>query len=132
VRAAIYGYTIGNDVSSENIGGRDHHLARSKAADTFCVLGPWIDTEFSPNKQIIRGYHNSSLLREGRLNDRMWQEEKIIKWLSTWITLEPGDVILTGAPSRTRDREYLKNGDNFTCVIEGLGELKNSFKENYG
>jgi 2-keto-4-pentenoate hydratase/2-oxohepta-3-ene-1,7-dioic acid hydratase in catechol pathway len=129
VQDGIYGYTVGNDVSSESVGGRDHHLARSKAADTFCVLGPWIDTEFSPDQQMISGYHNESLLREGHLNERLWKEIELIKWLSTWITLEPGDVVLTGAPSRVRDREYLKNGDNFRCVIEGLGELKNSFEE---
>jgi 2-keto-4-pentenoate hydratase/2-oxohepta-3-ene-1,7-dioic acid hydratase in catechol pathway len=128
-QSAIFGYTIGNDVSCENVLERDHHLARSKAADTFCVLGPYIDTEFSPNQQVISGYHNESLLREGRLNERLWKEVELIKWLSTWITLEPGDVVLTGAPSRIRDREYLKSGDNFRCVIEGLGELKNSFEE---
>ena len=51
-QSAIFGYTIGNDVSCENIMGWDHHLARSKGADTFCVLGPWIDTEFNPQSTL--------------------------------------------------------------------------------
>ena len=54
-------------------------------------------------------------------------EPALLVWLSKWLTLEPGDVILTGAPNRVRDRIYLKSGDTFTCVIEGLGELKNDF-----
>ena len=49
-KESIFGYTIGNDVSAENILDRDHHLARSKGMDTFCVLGPWIDTEFKKSR----------------------------------------------------------------------------------
>jgi 2-keto-4-pentenoate hydratase/2-oxohepta-3-ene-1,7-dioic acid hydratase in catechol pathway len=62
---AILGYTIANDVSADNIHGWDHHLARSKAADTFCPLGPHIDTEFDPRGKVIEGYHNGRLLRRG-------------------------------------------------------------------
>jgi 2-keto-4-pentenoate hydratase/2-oxohepta-3-ene-1,7-dioic acid hydratase in catechol pathway len=127
VMDGIFGYTIGNDVSCENIHGWDHHLARSKAADTFCVLGPWIDTDFNPENKKIRGFHNDVLLREGMATDRLMAEPGLLVWLSKWMTLEPGDVILTGAPNRVRDRIYLKTGDIFTCVIEGLGELKNDF-----
>jgi 2-keto-4-pentenoate hydratase/2-oxohepta-3-ene-1,7-dioic acid hydratase in catechol pathway len=123
----IFGYTIGNDVSCENIYGWDHHLARSKAADTFCALGPWIETAFSPENKEIRGYHNDILLRKGYATDRLMAEPNLLVWISKWMTLEPGDVILTGAPNRVRDRIYLKTGDTFTCVIDGLGELKNDF-----
>ena len=127
-RNAIFGYTIGNDVSCENVHGWDHHLARSKGADTFCVLGPWIDTEYNPNGKLIRGYHNETLIRSGYCQERLWKEPELLVWLSTWITLEPGDVVLTGAPSRLRDRKYFTENDIFTCEIEDLGELKNPFK----
>lgn len=127
VMDGIFGYTIGNDVSAENVHGWDHHLARSKAADTFCVIGPWIDTNFTPQNKKITGYHNDVLLRQGIATDRLMAEPALLVWLSKWMTLEPGDVILTGAPNRVRDRIYLKSGDTFTCVIEGLGELKNDF-----
>jgi 2-keto-4-pentenoate hydratase/2-oxohepta-3-ene-1,7-dioic acid hydratase in catechol pathway len=123
----IFGFTIGNDVSAENLYGWDHHLARSKAADTFCALGPWIDTDYKPESKKIRGFHNGVLLREGDPTQRLIAEPELLVWLSKWMTLEPGDVILTGAPNRVRDREYLKTGDTFTCAIEGLGELTNDF-----
>lgn len=123
----IFGFTIGNDVSAENLYGWDHHLARSKAADTFCALGPWIDTDYKPESKKIRGFHNGVLLREGDATQRLIAEPELLVWLSKWMTLEPGDVILTGAPNRVRAREYLKTGDTFTCAIEGLGELTNNF-----
>ena len=127
--SAVFGYTIGNDVSCENVFGWDHHLARSKGADTFCVLGPWIDTGYDPNGKYICGHHNKTLIREGYCNERIWQEPELLVWLSSWLTLEPGDVILTGAPSRVRKRIYFEEGDRFTCSIDGLGELSNPFKQ---
>ena len=128
VEEGILGYTIGNDVSAENILGWDHHLARSKCADTFCPLGPWIDTNFNPQGKMISGFHNSELIRKGYLSERLWKEPDLLVWLSSWMTLEPGDVILTGAPTRVRERIYFKSGDHFTCRIEGLGELSNPFQ----
>ena len=127
--SAVFGYTVGNDVSCENVLDWDHHLARSKGADTFCVLGPAIDTDFEPNGKYICGHHNDILMREGYCEQRLWQEPELLVWLSSWMTLEPGDVILTGAPSRVRDRVYFTDGDSFTCKIEGLGEISNSFKQ---
>ena len=126
--AGVFGYTIGNDVSADNVHGWDHHLARSKAADTFCALGPWINTEFNPDGKAIRGFHNEVLLREGWANARLWAEPELLVWLSSWMTLEPGDVILTGAPTRVRERMYLQSGDSYTCAIDGLGELTNPFR----
>jgi 2-keto-4-pentenoate hydratase/2-oxohepta-3-ene-1,7-dioic acid hydratase in catechol pathway len=124
---AILGYTIANDVSCENVNEWDHHLARSKGADTFCVLGPWIDTEYNPEGKQVRGYHNNVLIRDGFCQERLWKEPELLVWLSSWMTLEPGDVLLTGTPSRVIDRVYFKNNDIFTCEIEGLGKLSNSF-----
>ena len=122
----IYGFCCANDVSASNINNRDHHLAKSKAADSFCVLGPWIDTKFEPSTQRIRAYHNQSLLRDGNLDCRFYDDIEIIMWLSSWITLEPGDVILTGAPSRIREREFFNHGDSFHVSIDGLGEITNN------
>jgi len=127
-KSAIFGYTIGNDVSCENVFERDHHLARSKGADTFCVLGPIIDTSFDPVGKHIVGYHNNTLIREGYCEQRLFKEPELLVWLSSWMTLEPGDVVLTGAPSRVRDRIYFKEGDRFISCIEGLGKLSNPFE----
>ena len=126
-KSGIFGYTIGNDVSCDNIQDLDHHLARSKGADTFCALGPWIDTDFNPQKKYIRGYQNGELLRQGLATDRLFSEPGLLVWLSKWMTLEPGDVVLTGAPTRTRDRLFLGDGDEFTCEIDGLGRLENTY-----
>ena len=128
-RAAIFGYTLANDVTADNISGRDHHLARSKGADTFCPIGPWIETDFIPDRQLIRGWHNNVLLRESGLNQRVMKEVETLAWLSQWLTLFPGDIILTGAPTCVRDRIFFKDGDTFTCRVEGLGELKNCFRQ---
>lgn len=124
----ILGFTVANDVTAENKYEWDHHLARSKGVDTFCPIGPWIDTSFKPSNQIIEGYQNGELLRKGTLDQRLFKENEIIAFLSRWITLEPFDTILTGAPARVRPRQYLKNGDKCVCKIEGLGEIENHFE----
>tara|TARA_B100001250_G_scaffold156721_1_gene134751 strand:+ start:165 stop:929 length:765 start_codon:yes stop_codon:yes gene_type:complete len=124
---SIYGYSVANDVTAENIQGWDHHLARSKGCDTFCALGPWIETEFKPKDQVISGYHNKELIRKGLLGERIFKEPNILVELSKWITLEAGDVILTGAPNRVRDRIFFTNGDSYKCSIDGLGEITNTF-----
>lgn len=127
-RHAIFGYTLANDVTVENVLERDHHLARSKAIDTFCPIGPWVDTAFVPSDQKLQGWHNETLLRESALDRRVMKEVAMLVWISSWMTLEPGDVVLTGAPNRVRDRMYLGEADEFSCCIEGLGTLKNTFR----
>ncbi len=126
-KKAIFGYLCANDVTAENVEGRDHHLARSKGADTFCPIGPWIDPDFEPSDAIIEAYQNGVLLRRGNLSDRIWKDVKVIEWLSHWMTLNEGDIILTGTPPRVRERTYLSNGDIFEVRIERLGSLKNRF-----
>jgi len=125
----IFGYTAANDVSADNIEGWDHHLARSKAADTFCPLGPWIDTNYSPANRSIEGLQNGELIRRGNSDDRLWQDDRAVAWLSGWMTLEPWDVVLTGAPTRVVPRRYLSEGDLFVVRIDGLGELRNRFRK---
>lgn len=129
---AVFGYTIANDVTVENCAGRDHHLARSKAADTFCPVGPWVDSAFVPAEQLIEGLHNGELLRRGRLSERLHREPHLLAWLSQWMCLDPGDLVLTGAPTRVRDRIYFSEGDSYTCRIEGLGELTNYYSGEAG
>lgn len=126
-RNSIFGYVIGNDVSAENILNWDHHLPRSKSVDTFCPLGPWIETDFDPSGKRIRGYHNGVLIRDGFADSRLWAEPELLVMLSKWMTLEVGDVVLTGAPCRVIDRLYFKSGDVYRCEVDGLGCLENSF-----
>ena len=123
----ILGYLPVNDVTCNNIENRDHHLARSKSADGYCPIGYYIDTEYNYNNKIIESYHNNILLRRGNTNDMLWKPEKIISWLSKWMTLNAGDLIITGAPPRVKNRMYIKNGDIFTVKIEGFPKLENTF-----
>lgn len=127
-REKILGFTIGNDVTVENVEGRDHHLARSKCPDSFCPLGPWIDTDFDASDCLIEAVQKGEVIRRGRSSMQVWQWPKIISWLSTWITLEPWDVVLTGNPPDTVGMRYVHDGDVYTARIEGLGELTNRFK----
>ena len=129
VKDYILGYVPVNDVSCENVDGRDHHLARSKSADGYCPIGHWIDTEYDFNGKKIQAYHNKTIIREGIADQMIWNPEKIIIWLSSWMTLYPGDIISTGAPVRTRDRLYLNDGDTFTVKIQGFPNLVTSFYE---
>jgi 2-keto-4-pentenoate hydratase/2-oxohepta-3-ene-1,7-dioic acid hydratase in catechol pathway len=127
INDSILGFTIGNDTSVVNVEGRDHHLARSKCADRFCALGPWIDTEFDASDCLIEAVQNGEIIRRGRSSEQFWQWPKLVSWLSTWMTLEPWDVILTGNPPDTVGMRYLSDGDIYTARIEGLGELTNRF-----
>lgn len=124
----ILGYTLANDVTIQNIAGRDHHLARSKSADEFCPVFPSISATFKPQNQVIRGYHNDLLLRESTLDTMIWSPQKILSEVSAWMTLEEGDLILTGAPPRVRDRIFLAPGDTYRCEIDELGMLETRFR----
>lgn len=127
VREGVLGFTIGNDASVDNVEGRDHHLARSKAPDTFCPLGPWIDTEFDASDCVIEAIQNGEVIRRGRTSQQVWQWPRVVSWLSTWMTLEPWDVVLTGNPPDTVGMRFIQHGDIYTARIQGLGELTNPF-----
>ena len=128
VRDGILGFTIGNDATVENVEGRDHHLARSKCPDGFCPLGPWIDTDFDSSDCVIEAIQNGEVIRRGRSSQQFWQWPKILQWLSTWITLEPWDVVLTGNPPDTVGMRFINDGDIYTARVSGLGEITNEFK----
>ncbi len=125
----ILGYTPANDVSCDNVNNRDHHLLRSKAADGFCPIGPYIETEYDPNGKTLEAYHNDQLIRKGSTDAMLWDLKKAIQWLSTWITLHPGDIVLSGCPPYVRDPLYLMHGDVFKVKIQGLPALTTQFKK---
>jgi len=129
VKDFILGYVPANDVSCDNVDDRDHHLARSKSADGFCPLGQYVDTDYDFRGKKILAYHNNTLLREGNTNQIIWDPERIVVWLAGWMTLYPGDVVITGTPSRVRDRMFLKDGDTYTVKIEGFPDLVTKFYE---
>ena len=129
VKNYILGYVPANDISCDNVDDRDHHLARSKSADGFCPVGEYIDTSYDFRSKEILAYHNDVLLRKGNTDQMIWDPEKIVAWLSGWMTLYPGDIVITGTPSRVQDRLFLKDGDTYTVKIEGYPALVTSFYE---
>jgi 2-keto-4-pentenoate hydratase/2-oxohepta-3-ene-1,7-dioic acid hydratase in catechol pathway len=134
VRRSILGFTVANEVTVENIEGRDHHLARSKCVNNFCPIGPWIDTEFDATDCLIEGLQNGKVVRRGRSSEHILGWLSVVEKLSAWMKLEPWDIVLTGNPpdisgGMTTDSpgmKYLETGQTYKVRIEGLGEIENT------
>lgn len=118
----IFGYTIGNDVTARDLQKKDGQWTRAKGFDTFCPLGPWIETEFVPGDQTITTTLNGEIKQSGRLSDMINGIPEIIKFVTQVMTLLPGDVILTGTPAGIGP---MPEKSTVTVAIEGLGELTN-------
>lgn len=125
---SILGFTSANDVTVENVNGLNHHLARSKAADTFCPIGYYIDTDYDFRNKEIKGIHGKHLLFYGNTRAFVWDPHELIYQISQYMTLNPWDVILTGSPRMIGDLTYLQPGDVYSVEIEGLPILRNRFR----
>tara|TARA_B100000315_G_C14506543_1_gene554887 strand:+ start:570 stop:1337 length:768 start_codon:yes stop_codon:yes gene_type:complete len=123
----IFGYTIGNDVTMENIHDRDHHLARSKAWDTFCPLGPHIETDLNTDDLSLENSINGVTFQKGNTRNRIWSDFEIVSHVSKIIKLLPGDIIMTGTP-KNAEKSVIRHGDKIVISIEGIGILNNSVK----
>jgi 2-keto-4-pentenoate hydratase/2-oxohepta-3-ene-1,7-dioic acid hydratase in catechol pathway len=122
----IFGYTIGNDVSARDLQKSDGQWTRAKGFDTFCPFGPWIDTEFDPSDALITCKVNGQPRQMGSTRDMVFNVNMLIAFITSVMTLEPGDIIFTGTPSGVGP---LKPGDNIEIEIEGLGKLVNQVVE---
>ncbi len=118
----IFGYTIGNDVTARDLQRRDGQWTRGKGFDTFCPLGPWIETEIDPYDMLITCRVNEDIRQMASTRDMVFSIQQLIVFISSVMTLKPGDVILTGTPSGVGP---LTAGDRISIGIEGLGELVN-------
>jgi 2-keto-4-pentenoate hydratase/2-oxohepta-3-ene-1,7-dioic acid hydratase in catechol pathway len=118
----VWGYTIGNDVTARDLQRRDGQWTRGKGFDTFCPLGPWIDTDFDPADALLTCRVNAEIRQMATIRDMVFTIPQLITFISSVMTLEPGDVILTGTPAGVGP---MAAGDVVTVEIEGLGELKN-------
>ncbi len=122
VKDHIFGYTIGNDVTARDIQFSDLQWARAKGFDTFCPLGPWIETEFDPANKRLDSRVHGELRQHAITNDMIFDVETIVSFVSENLTLLPGDVILTGSPAGI---SRIDHGDEVECEIEGIGVLRN-------
>lgn len=121
----ILGYTVANDVTARDLQARDGQWARAKGFDTFCPLGPWIETELDPADALITCSVNGQMRQMGSTRDMVFTVRQIIVYISSIMTLHPGDVVLTGTPAGVGP---LLDGDEVSVEIEGIGVLKNPVK----
>ena len=122
----ILGYTIGNDVTARDLQNADRLWTRGKGFDSFAPFGPWIDTEFDPSDAVITCRVNGKMRQMASTRDMVFSVGTIIAFISSVMTLEPGDLIFTGTPSGVG---ILADGDVVEVDIEGLGVLKNTVME---
>lgn len=120
----IRGYTIANDVTMKNPTGRDLHLARGKALDTFCPVGSHLVTDLDTADLEVKTLVNGEVTLKTSTKNRLMDEKQAIAEISSLMTLEPGDLVLTGAPASPRD-SVINLGDVTTVEIEKLGTLTN-------
>ncbi len=118
----IFGYTIGNDVTARDLQKTDGQWSRAKGFDTFCPFGPWIDTEFDPSDAIITCKVSGQPRQMASSRDMIFNVNELIAYLSSIMTLEPGDIIFSGTPAGIG---ALLPGDTVEVEIEGLGKLTN-------
>ncbi|MBP6068804.1 MAG: fumarylacetoacetate hydrolase family protein, partial [Anaerolineaceae bacterium] len=122
VQEAIFGYTIANDVTARDLQQRDGQWTRAKGFDTFCPLGPWIETEFDPSDALITCRVNETLRQMASTRDMIFNIEQLVLYASSVMTLMPGDIILTGTPAGVGS---LNDGDVVSIFIDGIGSLVN-------
>ncbi len=120
----IHGYTIANDVTARDLQRTDGQWARAKGMDSFCPLGPWIETDLDPARFTeglrLQTHLNGDLQQDGTTADMIFDVPALVAYVSAAMTLLPGDVILTGTPEGVGPMEV---GDEVEVSIEGLGSL---------
>ncbi len=124
-RDYIFGYTIGNDVTARDLQKSDGQWTRAKGFDTFCPFGPWIDTEFDPADALITCRVSGQPRQMASTRDMVFSVNTLIAFVSSVMTLEPGDILFTGTPAGVG---LLRDGDEAVVEIEGLGRLSNPVK----
>jgi 2-keto-4-pentenoate hydratase/2-oxohepta-3-ene-1,7-dioic acid hydratase in catechol pathway len=126
VSDVIQGYTVGNDVTARDLQRSDVQFTRAKGFDSFCPLGPWIETELDVSDLRVRTYLNGDLKQDGTTKDMIFDVPTLVAQISSVMTLLPGDVILTGTPEGVGPMQV---GDEVEVSISGIGNLTNQVKK---
>jgi 2-keto-4-pentenoate hydratase/2-oxohepta-3-ene-1,7-dioic acid hydratase in catechol pathway len=123
----VFGYTVGNDVTARDLQRSDGQWSRAKGFDTFCPLGPVIETEFDPSSAArVVTRVNGDERQSAPLTDLMFPIAELIAYASSVFTLLPGDVIMTGTPAGVGP---LVAGDEVEVEVEGIGVLRNTVRD---
>ncbi|MCW2756506.1 MAG: 5-carboxymethyl-2-hydroxymuconate delta-isomerase [Nocardioidaceae bacterium] len=122
----IHGYTVGNDVTARDLQKLDVQFTRGKGFDSFCPLGPWIETDLDPHDFevgcSVRTWVNGELKQDGSTKDLIFDVPTLVAHVSSVMTLLPGDVILTGTPEGVGP---MLPGDEVEVSVAGIGNLTN-------
>jgi len=118
----VLGYTCGNDVTARDLQRKDGQWSRAKGFDTFCPLGPWIETELDPGDLEVTCRVNGEVRQTGRISQLVFDIPYLVSYISHIMTLMPGDVIMSGTPAGVSP---IHAGDVVDVEIEGLGVLRN-------
>jgi len=122
--AAIWGYTIANDVTARDLQRSDSQWTRGKGFDTFCPLGPWIVREISPSAMLQTFVNDvKKPFQSAAIDEMVFSPDYIVSYISQIMTLLPGDIILTGTPEGVGP---MQEGDRVYIEIEGIGKLQNT------
>ena len=113
---------MGNDVTARDLQRKDEQWTRAKGFDTFCPIGPWIETDFDPADSLITCHVNGEMRQMSSTRDMIFNVRQLIAYVSSVMTLEPGDLIMTGTPAGVGP---LLDGDLVEATVEGLGTLRN-------
>jgi 2-keto-4-pentenoate hydratase/2-oxohepta-3-ene-1,7-dioic acid hydratase in catechol pathway len=119
----VLGYTCGNDVTAFDLAANDVFPTRAKSLYTFCPLGPWIVTDINGDNLMIESRLNGVPMQNASTSDMISNIKRIISFISEFMSLEPGDVIITGSPGS--DEFKINVGDIVEVEIEGIGVLQN-------
>jgi 2-keto-4-pentenoate hydratase/2-oxohepta-3-ene-1,7-dioic acid hydratase in catechol pathway len=118
----VFGYTCANDVTARDLQARDGQWTRAKGFDTFCPLGPWIETGTNPTDLELTTTVNGEVRQQARTSELLCDVPGLIAHVSQVMTLLPGDVLLTGTPAGVGP---LTDGDEVSVTIESIGTLTN-------
>lgn len=119
----VFGYTVGNDITARDIQNKESQWTRAKGFDTFCPLGPWIETEIDdPDNLDLRLVLNGEQKQKSNTANFVFKTAELIEYLSSIMTLLPGDVIMTGTPGGIG---AMKVGDRVEATVQGIGTLTN-------
>ncbi|RTR30706.1 fumarylacetoacetate hydrolase family protein [Deinococcus radiophilus] len=118
---AVLGYTCGLDLTARDKQREDLQWFRAKAADRFCPLGPWLETGLTPTDLHIQTRVNGAVKQDSRTSHMIFDPVQVLVYVSRYVTLEPGDVVLTGTPEGVGP---LERGDTVEVEVEGIGVLQ--------
>jgi 2-keto-4-pentenoate hydratase/2-oxohepta-3-ene-1,7-dioic acid hydratase in catechol pathway len=118
----ILGYTCANDVTARDLQKKDGQWTRAKSFDTFCPVGPWIETELNPGDLLVESYLNGKRKQSSRTSQFIFPVDVLVSFISRIMTLNAGDLIITGTPAGIGP---MQPGDEVEVRIEGIGSLRN-------